>query len=191
MTGISGLEDYPFITAVLIDPNIIFVHLKSTACPVSERNSGIPEASMVLDISMRCLASVGRRGFHGSTLERRQRTVPSLREHALEAKEVDQPRNGDGDLKEHDEEAEGVEQPQCGDGDADHEGSSELGTISTDEEWNTGEPPAKRPAAAPSSRASATLSEAQRTIAAVMGTDIALQVTVSVLRNGWGRRATK
>ena len=62
------------------------------------------------------------------------------------------------------------------DAESGRDGSSELGTMPSDSDC--GEPPAKRPAAAPSSMASTTLSEAQRTVAAIMATDIALQVTV-------------
>ena len=71
----------------------------------------------------------------------------------------------------------GHAEDQEGQSQAGPEDSSGLGTMSSDE---CAEPPAKRPAAAPSSRASTTLSEAQRTVAAIMATDRALQVTVWV-----------
>ena len=62
----------------------------------------------------------------------------------------------------------------------DDDGSSELGRISTSEDQEPAEPPWKRPATAPGSRASTNMREAQRTIAAMVA-DEALQVTVLVL----------
>ena len=48
MESISRILNNPFITRLLVYPNVIFIHLKYATCPFSKRNGGIPKTFVIL-----------------------------------------------------------------------------------------------------------------------------------------------